>query len=295
MLDDTCCTAHVQQGTKRRILEEEAKVKKEEIQQQICRPREEARGRTRWWWYGCAVEKEEICRELDFMKDAGIGGVELQILYPLEADNPDRGIKNYDYLSPEFMEMIRFAADEAAARGMQFDLTLGSSWPYGGPFVTEELSGQSVLPFSLDVEGPCRFSKDLTTVIYGRIVGAVLGKMDGAQMLPESIEDITDKVIDKYLFNWPWGTEIKELEIPEGLHKIVLFVSSDKKQRVLKPLRGGEGLIIDHNRKESLRAFLQYGGDPIVEAVGSEKIHDIFCDSLEVFGHNWTDGLIRRI
>ena len=294
MPDDTCCTAHVQQGTKRRILEEEAKVKKEEIQQQICRPRGEARGRTRWWWYGCAVEKEEICRELDFMKEAGIGGVELQILYPLEADNPDRGIKNYDYLSPEFMEMIRFAADEAAARGMQFDLTLGSSWPYGGPFVTEELSGQSVLPFSLDVEGPCRFSKDLTTVIYGRIVGAVLGKMDGAQMLPESIEDITDKVIDKYLFNWPWGTEIKELEIPEGLHKIVLFVSSDKKQRVLKPLRGGEGLIIDHNRKESLRAFLQYGGDPIVEAVGSEKIHDIFCDSLEVFGHNWTDILYEE-
>ena len=38
-------------------------------------PPEEARNWTRWWWYGCCVEKDEIDRELDFMKGAGIGGV----------------------------------------------------------------------------------------------------------------------------------------------------------------------------------------------------------------------------
>ena len=265
-----------------------------EMKQQMLCPDKEARNKTRWWWYGCAVEKEEICRELDYMEEAGIGGVELQILYPLEADDEKKGIRNYDYLSPEFMELIRFAADEAEVRGMQFDLTLGSSWPFGGPFVPEELSGQSVLPFSIDVEGPCRFSKDLTTVVYGKVVGAVMGKMEHAQMLPESMKDILDRVKDKYLFNWPWGTEIGEIEVPEGLHKIVLFVSTDKKQRVLKPLRGGDGLIVDHNRKESLRKFLEYGGDPIIEAVGAKKIRNIFCDSIEVFGHNWTDILYEE-
>lgn len=266
-------------------------MKREDVRHQLCHPRQETRNRTRWWWYGCAVEKEEIIRELDLIKDAGIGGVELQILYPLQADDTEKGIKNYDYLSPEYFEMIRFAADEAAIRGMQFDLTLGSSWPFGGPFIPEELCGQNVLPFTIDVEGPCTFYKDLTTVIYGKAAGAVLGKMEGAQMLPETIVDITDHVVDKYLFNWPWGTEIEEIRIPEGLHKIVLFVSSDKKQRVLKPLKGGDGLIIDHNRKESLRKFLEYGGDPIVEAVGQGKIQNFFCDSIEVFGHNWTDIL----
>ena len=50
-----------------------------------------------------------------------------------------QGIHNYEYLSPGFMDMIRFAADEAAKRDMQFDLTLGSSWPFGGPFLKEEL------------------------------------------------------------------------------------------------------------------------------------------------------------
>lgn len=266
-------------------------MKKKDIQNQIQSPRKEARGKTRWWWYGCAVERQELIRELDYMQEAGLGGVELQILYPLEADDEKRGIENVDYMSPEYLELINFAADEAKKRDMQFDLTLGSSWPFGGPFMSEELAGQNVLPFSIDVQGPCRFSKDLTTVLYGRVVGAVLGKMDGDEMLPETIVDISEKITDKYLFNWPWGTEIGEIDVPEGTHKIVLFVSSDKKQRVLKPLRGGDGLIVDHNRKESLRMFLEYAGDPIAEAVGEGKIANYFCDSIEVFGHNWTEIL----
>ena len=74
---------------------------KEEIKQRISHPCRAARGRTRWWWYGCAVEKEEIIRELDFMEAAGIGGVELQILYPVHADDQEKGIQNLDYLSPD--------------------------------------------------------------------------------------------------------------------------------------------------------------------------------------------------
>ena len=269
-------------------------MKKTEIRQQLLHPRKEARGRTRWWWYGCAVKKEELLRELDEMQRAEMGGVELQILYPLMADDPEKGVKNQWYLSPQYMELIRFAAEEAEKRGMEFDLTLGSSWPFGGPFIPEELSGQSVIPFTIDVEGPTTFQKDLTTVIYGKVVGVVLGKMEGARMLPETIVDITDRVVDKHLFQWPWGTEIEPIEIPEGLYKIVLFVSSDKRQQVLKPLPGGDGPIIDHNRKEALREFLSYGGNPIVEAVGRGKIHAFFCDSIEVFGHNWTEILYEE-
>lgn len=79
----------------------------------LSNPRRECRGRTRWWWYGCAVEKEEIQRELDFIAEAGLGGVEPQILYPLDADDAEKGIKHEDYLSPGYMENIRFAAEEA--------------------------------------------------------------------------------------------------------------------------------------------------------------------------------------
>ena len=262
---------------------------RESAKERLLRPREEARGYTRWWWFGCAVDKDEIVRELDTMKAAGIGGVELQILYPVAADDSEKGIKNRQYLSPEYFECIRFAAEAARERGLKFDMTLGSSWPYGGPFVPFELSAPNVIPYTIDVKGPCSFSYDFTTRVYGECVACVMGRIEGCQMQPESIVDITDKVIDKYLFNWEWGKELGTVEIPEGDWKIVLFISNEKRQTVLKPLPNGDGLIIDHNRKDALRLFLEHGGDPVAQNVGGGLIQSYFCDSIEVFGQNWTD------
>ncbi len=266
-------------------------MKKAEWIQKLHTPAKTARDRTRWWWYGCAVEKEEISRELDEMLSAGIGGVELQILYPLQQDDPKNSIHNSTYLSPEFMERVRYAAVEAKKRGMRFDLTLGSSWPYGGPFISQELCAQNALPLTIDVQGPCSFSQDLTTVVYGKVIGALMGRMENARMQPESVVDVRPYLVDKYLFNWPWGKEIKDLPVPDGTYKILLMVENDRKMQVLKPLPGGEGLVMDHNRKDSLRCFLLYAGETILREVGAENIDNIFCDSIEVEGHNWTEIL----
>ena len=40
-------------------------------------PAADARPMVRWWWNGNCVEAEEIRRELELMKEAGIGGVEI--------------------------------------------------------------------------------------------------------------------------------------------------------------------------------------------------------------------------
>src|SRR5262245_18238301 len=58
-----------------------------------------ARPMTRWWWFGGAVTLEEITRELTFMRDAGLGGAEIQPLYPLAVDDPSRGIRNVRYFT----------------------------------------------------------------------------------------------------------------------------------------------------------------------------------------------------
>ena len=39
----------------------------------------------RWWWFGPSVTKAELERELKTMRDGGIGGVEVQPVYPLLA------------------------------------------------------------------------------------------------------------------------------------------------------------------------------------------------------------------
>lgn len=213
---------------------------------QLLHPRKETRGYTRWWWYGCAVEKDEILRELDMMKEAGIGGVEVQILYPIVADDSKKGIQNHPYLSPGYFECIRFAAEAIRERDMKFDLTLGSSWPYGGPFVPVELSAPNIIPYTIDVKGPCRFAYDFTTRVYGACVACIMGKMEDCQMLPETIVDITDKVIDKFLFKWEWGKELEPVEIPEGDYKIVVFISN-----VFDPMTAAEKQVLTVQPEET--------------------------------------------
>src|SRR5687767_6469950 len=86
----------------------------------------------RWWWFGPSVTKAEIERELRKMKEGGIGGVEVQPVYPLLPDDAANGIRNIPYLSDEFLEMLRFASQKSKELGMRFDLTLGSGWSFGG-------------------------------------------------------------------------------------------------------------------------------------------------------------------
>ena len=261
--------------------------------QQLQHPSPESRGLTRWWWYGCAVKKEEIMVQLDEMLAAGIGGVEVQFVYPLVTDQAENqttgGRKNIEYFSPEFFEILDFTAKETAKRGMRFDLTLGSSWPFGGPFVPKELSAPVVYPYSIDVTGPQTFTYDFTTRIAGEIIGCVMGKMEHSQMLPETMVDLTDKLSVHELFDWPWGTVLKNVEIPEGDYKIVCFVSGSYRERVLLPTRGAEGWVIDHNRKDAAELFFEQAGTPIVEKLGRGAVGSFFCDSIEVSGHNWTE------
>ena len=64
--------------------------------------------------------------------------------------------------------------------------------------------------------------------------------------------------------------------------------------QVKRPTIGMEGYVLDHFNKKSLEVFLKAAGDrPLreLERAGSNPIHSIFCDSLEVYGADWTGAL----
>ena len=103
------------------------------LQQGFDQPPDDARIMVRWWWFGPAVTKPQLEREMRLMKEGGIGGFEVQPTYPLAVDDELPGLKNLRFLSPEFLEAIRFTAEKAKELGLRMDLTLGSGWPYGGP------------------------------------------------------------------------------------------------------------------------------------------------------------------
>ena len=106
-----------------------------DLQRGFKRPPDDARIMMRWWWFGPAVTKPQLEREMRLMKEGGIGGFEVQPVYPVALDDEAAGIKTLPFLSDEFLDALRFTSEKARELGLRFDLTLGSGWPFGGPFV----------------------------------------------------------------------------------------------------------------------------------------------------------------
>src|ERR1041385_7069607 len=77
------------------------------------RPPDDARIMMRWWWFGPAVQEPELEREMRSMKEGGIGGFEVQPVYPLEVEG------NFPYLSPEFLDDLKFTAGKARETGLR--------------------------------------------------------------------------------------------------------------------------------------------------------------------------------
>jgi hypothetical protein len=113
----------------------------------------------RWWWFGPAVTKTELEREMRLMKDGGIGGFEVQPVYPLVLDDEAAGIKTLPFLSDEFLDALRFTADKARELGLRFDLTLGSGWPFGGPTVSIDHAAGRLRYEHVKVDANSRFRK----------------------------------------------------------------------------------------------------------------------------------------
>src|SRR5215831_2135372 len=94
-----------------------------DLQRGFEHPPDSSKIMMRWWWFGPAVTKPELERELRLMKQGGIGGFEVQATYPLVPDDPALGIRNLPYLSDEFLDALRFVAAKAHELGLRMDLT----------------------------------------------------------------------------------------------------------------------------------------------------------------------------
>src|SRR5580692_3723525 len=105
------------------------------LEKSFANPPDDCRIMMRWWWFGPAVTKPELQRELEQMKAAGIGGVEVATLYPQALDDPSTGFHNLPFLSDEYIDALRFASTQASKLGLRMDVTLGSGWPFGGPTI----------------------------------------------------------------------------------------------------------------------------------------------------------------
>ncbi len=90
---------------------------------------------------GSAVNKEDLTRELQRYHDAGLGGVEITPIYGVRG----REQQFIDYLSPQWMDMLKYTIQEAKRLHMEVDMPACSGWCFGGPNVSDRDANASVM------------------------------------------------------------------------------------------------------------------------------------------------------
>jgi hypothetical protein len=233
-------------------------------------PPADARPMMRWWWFGPAVTTADLTAELTRMRDAGIGGVEVQPVYPLTPDEPSAGRVNAPYLSSGFLAALKHTASTARSLGLRFDLTLGSGWPYGGPHIPIDRAAGRLRWERVPVRGR---RVPLPDIGAGESLIAVL--------LPDGRRELTE--VHDGAVHLPPG---------EGPAEIWVFIASRTGMMVKRAAVGAEGYVLDHYDRAALQAHLDAVGVPMLEALGPDVPAAVFCDSLEVFASDWTGDLL---
>lgn len=244
-----------------------------DLHKRFLDPPDDARMMVRWWWFGPAVTIEELDREMQQMKAAGIGGFEVQPVYPVVLDDPEHGIRNLPFLSDDFLRALAFTAKRAKELGLRFDLTLGSGWPFGGPHIPITEAAGKLRCDRVNV------SSDATSIAMPNIgpgESFLAAFVDGAQLKRDG------------------ATLLVPEKKSSGQRMALVFVASRTKMMVKRPAIGAEGYVLDHMDATAVDQHLKSVGEPLLKAVSHNLPHAIFSDSLEVFASDWTGDFLEQ-
>lgn len=248
-------------------------------------PPDDARVMMRWWWFGPAVEKPELLRELQQMKQGGFGGYEIQPVYPLELDDPARGFRNLPYLSPEFLDDVRYVNEEGDKLGLRANLTLSSGWPYGGPHTPVTDAAGCIREVKTSIQS-AQASVAVPALSHGETLLAVFvgpasteGHAEDLHLLPLPQEGSTRMALPG--------------EIASG-NTLHWYISSRTGQQVKRPAVDADGFVLDHFSQEAIQKHLRDVADKLIAAFGNQPPYSVFSDSLEVYGSDWTPKLLEE-
>ena len=254
-------------------------------------PGSEYRPFVRWWWNGNKVSKSEITRELKLLKEAGIGGVEINpISFPSRAD--DMGIRSLRWLSDEWIDTVKYAAEQAKELGMTADLIVGSGWPFGSEDLSEEETAQVVLVYAEEIEGPTTYQvkpfhffsavdpgvTDKNALRNPELLALKLAKNPIGSLV--DVTDLSDEI----------GKEKMVIDIPEGKHVLYALVKFNAFAAVINGAPGAAGSILNHMDREAVTRYLHRMSDTMQQRIGPLKnyLRALFTDSMELEGSNWT-------
>ncbi len=259
---------------------------------QFRNPETKYRPFVRWWWNGDKVNADELRRELHLLKDAGIGGVEINpVGFPGGAD--DLGIPSIPWLSKEWIDMLKVAFDQASKLDMTCDLIVGSGWPFGGEFLQGDERGQVMVVGVEKLSGPQEYTTSVFSLLkeadpaISKPYSGRVPHLLSLQLVPEplgsldQVIDLSDKINEKGAFT---------IQIPEGKYALYALVRIDSFGAVISGAPGAQGPTLNHLDSTAVKKYLNHMSDAIQAQLGplAQYIRSLFTDSMELEGANWS-------
>lgn len=245
----------------------------------------------RWWWNGDKIEKAELIRELHLMKEAGIGGVEINpIKFPARTD--DMGRPSLRWLSPEWIDRLQTTLEEAKKLGITCDLIVGSGWPFGAEYLEGEERSSMVVIGTKKLEGPLEYEvsefslfKEADPAISAPYSGRTMEIMQ-LKLVPELMNNLEEAIDLSSMI----GQKSFRIKVPEGKYVLYALIKIRSFMEVINGAPGADGPVLNHYNKEAVKKYLNHMSDTIQARTGplSKDIRAFFTDSMELEGANWT-------
>lgn len=292
----------------------------DELQSGFFNPPAQARPHTWWHWMNGNITREGITADLEAMARIGLGGAEIfNIAGSHQNDIPPGPI---DYLSPEWLDMVKHAANEAGRLGLELCIHNCAGWATsGGPWVKPEHASQKLVSAEWITWGNKRIIKKLPQPevregYYRDIaVFAIPTSMDGDYR----VEDWKQKAVQRGgtsgrqpdLTPAPPGRGITKEAIveltqymqkdgtlvwdaPPGRWNILRLGYTPTSKTNHPSPESGRGLEIDKLSREALDVHWQEGIQPILDHLGplaGKVLNIIHVDSYEAGPDHWTPRL----
>ena len=234
-----------------------------ELQEIFHNPPHDAKPRGYWVWPHGNFDYAAITAELQQFKDKGLGGVDIFDLGI--ADPKDVIPAGPAFMSPEQVDGIAFALQEAERLGLKMGLIVSSSWNAGASWTPPELAAMNLVASMDTVQGPIRYEKkmpfpalpDSFTKPYGIFPLHVPKEKNG---LPQYYKDVTTLAVPLATDgNVPQPVRIKmidgpevNIDLPDGRWLIMRVVCTNFGQMLWVPSDNSNGLSIDHFSKEAV-------------------------------------------
>jgi len=229
---------------------------------------------------GNAVDTANLSYNLTEMAKSGIGGVEITPVYGVKGEEE----KSIPYLSPEWMRMYNYTQSEAERLNMHVDMNMGTGWPFGGPYVSLEDAATKVLFQEYTIKGGESLKEKIIVRNKDQLPFAKLSKVM-AYAKGQSPQDLTSRVDTTGLLKWVSPKEDEWL--------IMGLFEGKTLQKVKRAAPGGEGWVVNPFDRKAVQNYLDVF-DRTFSGSSASYPHNLFNDSFETYGADWTPGFLNE-